>query len=141
MIVKYLRFWTLELMYSTEAYSSRIPDAAIIEGRSQEHFQNSHNLIINPQILKFSLFNNKSGVESEISQQSDFHENYENSQKANRAFFCGCIIFIYHKDLKKQECLRNSFDLLGVSPLWHVAQGVSRAPTNNNLSCFSKSLR
>ena len=67
------------------------PDAAIIEGRSQEHFQNSHNLIIHPQILKFSIFNNK----SEISQQSDFHENFENSQKANRAFFCGCIIFIW----------------------------------------------
>ena len=63
------------------------PDAAIIEGRSQEHFQNSHNLIINPQILKFSLFNNKSGAESQISQQSDFHENYEDSKKSNRAFF------------------------------------------------------
>ena len=63
------------------------PDAAIIEGRSQEHFQNSHNLIVNPQILKFSLFNNKSGAESQISQQSDFHENYEDSKKSNRAFF------------------------------------------------------
>ena len=34
----------------------------------------------------------------------------------------------YHSDLKKREDLRYSLVLLGVTPLWHVAQWVSRAP-------------
>ena len=35
---------------------------------------------------------------------------------------------IHHLDLKMQEDLRNSLVLLGVTPLWHVAQWVSHAP-------------
>ena len=44
----------------------------------------------------------------------------------------------YNKDLQKQGDLRNSLVLLGVTPLWHVAQWVSCAPPP---SCFSKSKR
>ena len=42
----------------------------------------------------------------------------------------------YHSDLKKQGDLRNSFDLLWVTPLWHVAQWVSRAPPHQTLPAF-----
>ena len=42
----------------------------------------------------------------------------------------------YHEDLKKREDLRNSLVLLGVTPLWHVAQWVSRAPPHHTLPAF-----
>ena len=38
--------------------------------------------------------------------------------------------------MKKQENLRNSLVLLGVSLLWHVAQWVSRAPPHHTLPAF-----
>ena len=42
----------------------------------------------------------------------------------------------YHKDLKKQGDLRNSVVLLGLTPLWHVPQWVSRAPTHHTSPVF-----
>ena len=42
----------------------------------------------------------------------------------------------YNLDLKNQEDLRNSLFLLGVTPLWHVAQWVSRATTHHSLPAF-----
>ena len=45
-------------------------------------------------------------------------------------------IIIYHQDLKKREDLRNSLILLGVTPLWHVAQWVSRAQPYHTLPAF-----
>ena len=42
----------------------------------------------------------------------------------------------YHKYPEKQEDFRNSFVLLGVTSLWHVAQWVSRAPPQRTLSAF-----
>ena len=45
----------------------------------------------------------------------------------------------YHKDLKKQEDLRNSLVSLGVTPLWHVAQWGSRAPPHHTLPAFLSS--
>ena len=39
----------------------------------------------------------------------------------------------YNKDLQKQGDLRNSLVLLGVTPLWHVAQWVSCAPPHHTL--------
>ena len=43
---------------------------------------------------------------------------------------------LYHWDLKKQGDSRNSLVLLGVTPSWHVAQWVSRAPTHHTLPAF-----
>ena len=37
---------------------------------------------------------------------------------------------------KKQEHLRDSFVLLGVTPLWHVAQWDSRAPPHHTFPDF-----
>ena len=42
----------------------------------------------------------------------------------------------YHEDLKKRGYLENSFVLVGVTPLWHVAQLVSRAPPHHTLPAF-----
>ena len=47
-----------------------------------------------------------------------------------------CQYFLYAKDLKKQGDLRHSLALLGVTPLWHVAQWGSRAPTPHTLPAF-----
>ena len=48
-----------------------------------------------------------------------------------------CILkFNYHKDLNKQGDLRNSLILVGVTPLWHVAQWVSRAPQHHTIPAF-----
>ena len=44
--------------------------------------------------------------------------------------------FIYHEDLEKQADLRDSFVLVGVTPLWLVAQWVSRAPLHRTLPAF-----
>ena len=41
-----------------------------------------------------------------------------------------------HKDLKKQGDLRNSLVFLGVTPSWHVASSVFRAPQNHTLPAF-----
>ena len=42
----------------------------------------------------------------------------------------------YLKDLEKQGDLRDCFFLLTVTPLWHVAQWVSRAPPHHTLPAF-----
>ena len=42
----------------------------------------------------------------------------------------------YHKDLEKQEGLRDCSVLVTITPLWHVAQWVSRAPSNHTLPAF-----
>ena len=42
----------------------------------------------------------------------------------------------YHQDLKKQRDLRNFLVLLGVTPLWLIAQLVSRAPPHHTLPDF-----
>ena len=44
--------------------------------------------------------------------------------------------FIYHKDLEKQEILRDCSVLVTVTRLWHVAQWVSRAPPHHTLPAF-----
>ena len=43
-------------------------------------------------------------------------------------------IFSYHSDLKNRDDLTNSLVLLGVTPLWQVAQWVSRVPPHHTLS-------
>ena len=42
----------------------------------------------------------------------------------------------YHKDLEKQEGLRDCSVLVTIPPLWHVAQWVSRAPPHHTLPAF-----
>ena len=42
----------------------------------------------------------------------------------------------FHEDLKKRGDLRNSLVLLGVTPLWHVAQWVARAPPHHSVPAF-----
>ena len=42
----------------------------------------------------------------------------------------------YHKGLEKQEDLKASFVLQGVTPLLHVAQWDSRAPPHHTLPAF-----
>ena len=44
--------------------------------------------------------------------------------------------YMYPQDLKKQGEFSNSLVLLGVTPLWHVAQWVFRAPPQHTLPAF-----